>query len=158
MYDIVIWLQVYNIFNMYIYIHIYTINIAVFTWILMSQELVVIQATWMLHTPQPYAVSTHPRCICVQNQVLLYIYRHWWACIFLVSTSVCSYDMDGKQVAHANTYAHGPHVLCICNGILSGLNATITLWLPLTLIIRNGMGNSNLPFLQKYVFFLHISK
>ena len=92
-------------------------------------------------------------CLELGTIIQIYIYRHWWVCIFLVSTSVCSYDMDCKQVAHANTYAHGPHVLCICNGILSGLNVTRTLWLPLTLIIRNGIGNSNLPFLQKYVFF-----
>ena len=44
--------------------------------------------------------------------------------MFLVSTSVCvcSYDMDGTQVAHATTYTHLPHILCICNGILPGFN------------------------------------
>ena len=73
---------------------------------------------------------------CDCSHVMYYIYRHWWTCISLVSTSVCSYDMDGTEVAHANTYTHVPHILCICNGTLPRFNVVEILWLQLTLIIR----------------------
>ena len=69
------------------YVSMPYIYIAVFKQILMSQELLVIQATWMLHMPWPYAVSAHPRCICVQNATVailsLYIYVHIYICTYM---------------------------------------------------------------------------
>ena len=41
-------------------------------------------------------INTSKVHMCLELGTIIYIYRHWWACIFLVSTSVCSYDMDGK--------------------------------------------------------------
>ena len=68
-----------------------TIQIAVFKYMLMSEEFLVMQATWILHMPEPFAASTHPRRICVWNvtvaisrvDVYIYIYIYTYTCIYI---------------------------------------------------------------------------
>ena len=98
MYDIVIWLQVYNIFNMYIYIHLHHIDSSLHMDIDVSRACCDIGNMDVAYAIATCCINTSKVHMCLELGTIIdiYIYRHWWACIFLVSTSVCSYDMDGK--------------------------------------------------------------